>query len=366
VIVGLAKLLTDPDVAPALDPEKQRESLQVIRSSGEVLSALIGDILDLSALEAGKVQLSVGPVDAQAAFAYLQAMGARLAEEYRRPLSIETHVDPSVAAISVDEEKFLRIMINLISNAVKFSPEGGIIEMRAWAERRDGEAPALHVTVSDAGVGIPVEHQEAIFEAFRRLEGSEHKGTGLGLAVVRQLVDLHGGRVWVEARPAGGSTFHVVLPHALLVPSDGVEIEAEVVAAAVEISVQPPSADPRSKGLVLVVEDEQAHMDLMRLAVTSRGYSMHGVRSGEEALEWLAEHRPDVILLDMQLPGIDGFSVAARVRGEIETHSIPLIAVTASALAENEERARASGIDAYLTKPIDIGRLLVTIDAVRV
>jgi signal transduction histidine kinase len=363
VIVGLANLLTDPDVAPSLEPEKQRESLQVIRSSGDVLSALIGNILDLSALEAGKVELTVGPVDTAAAFAYLQTMGARLAEEYSRPLTIEVDVDIAVAAISVDEEKFLRIVMNLISNAVKFTPPLGTIMVRAFAEPVDGETQGLHVTVADTGVGIPPEHREAIFEPFRRLEGNGHKGTGLGLAVVRQLVELHGGRVWVESGPAGGSAFHVVLPHALSIPT-GAVVDDAVPPVATEGPAATPVSEVRSKGLVLVVEDEQAHMDLMRLAVTSRGYTVHGVQSGEGALEWLAEHRPDVILLDMQLPGIDGFSVAVEVKGQIRTHSIPLIAVTASALSDSEERARASGVDAYLTKPIDIARLLATIDAV--
>jgi CheY-like chemotaxis protein len=122
--------------------------------------------------------------------------------------------------------------------------------------------------------------------------------------------------------------------------------------------------DPHSRGLVLVVEDTEDHMNLMRLAVTSRGYTMHGVTSGEDAIAWLVDNRPDVILLDMQLPGIDGFSVAAHIRGQVETHSIPLIAVTADALSVNEERALASGCDAYLTKPIDLGGLMATIDSV--
>jgi CheY-like chemotaxis protein len=196
------------------------------------------------------------------------------------------------------------------------------------------------------------------------------RGSGLGLAVVRQLVGLHQGRVWVESVPGEGSTFHVLLPEALE--------SAEEVGAPAEQATPTGASEPRpasrsgtsengparSRGVVLVVEDTAAHMDLMRLAVTSRGYTMHGVASGEDALDWLQHEHPDIILLDMQLPGIDGFSVAAQVRGRVETHAIPIIAVTADALTDTEERARAAGCDAYLTKPIDLAALMATMDAV--
>lgn len=368
VMIGLANLLTDSSVMATLSPEKQRESLEVIRSSGEVLSALIGNILDLSALEAGKVQLNLAPLDAQTAFGYLRSMAMTLAEDAGRELEVSVSADPAIAAISVDEEKFMRIMINLISNAVKFTPNGGRISVSATVDSgNDGDGEeTLHLVVSDTGIGIPPEFHESVFQPFRRLEAigsGQHHGTGLGLAVVRQLTELHGGRVWVESTPGEGSSFHVVLPYALTLPSEDRAREVATSAPAPPAPVL-PAEGARSRGVVLVVEDTDDHLNLMRLAITSRGYTMHGVSSGEEALAWLASNRPDVILLDMQLPGIDGFSVAASIKGQIETHSIPLIAVTANALAINEQRALASGCDAYLTKPIDMATLLSTIDSV--
>jgi signal transduction histidine kinase/ActR/RegA family two-component response regulator len=362
VIVGLTNLLTDPSVGPSLTPEKRHESLGVIRSSGEVLSSLIGNILDLSALEAGKVKLALTAVDAPAAFRYAHSMAETLATEAQHDLSTEMSVDPSISTITVDEEKFMRILLNLISNAVKFTPSGGRLTVSAAIE--GDAADCLHLTVADSGVGIPPELHESIFDPFERVEGTkfgQRHGSGLGLAVVRQLVELHGGRVWVESVPGEGSTFHVLLPQAL----GSCATEPIKDAVPEPLQAAPPDApERRSRGLVLVVEDTEAHMNLMRLAVTSRGYTMHGVTSGEEALAWLDNHRPDVILLDMQLPGIDGFTVATHVRDRVETHAIPLIAVTADALAANEERARASGCDAYLTKPIDLATLLASIDAV--
>ncbi|HEX8917301.1 MAG TPA: ATP-binding protein [Chloroflexota bacterium] len=359
VIVGLANLLTDPKVGPGLTVEKQAESLRVIQSSGEVLSSLIGDILDLSALEAGKVELIRTTVDAAAAFSYLQSMAATLAAEQRRELSFSFSLDPAITAIWVDEQKFMRIMMNLLSNAIKFTPSGGAVQISAIP---DGASDSLHLVVSDSGVGIEAEHLDDIFAPFRRIDSTHGgpKGTGLGLAVVRQLADLHDGRVWVESRLGAGSDFHVHLPGALLHPEEVLSVKVE------PPKVTAPYTFPgsRDKGLVLVVEDTQAHMDLMRLAVTSRGYRMHGVQSGEDAMVWLETNRPDVILLDMQLPGVDGFSVAAKIKGSVELNAIPLVAVTASAFVDNEERALASGCDAYLTKPIDLAKLLATIDTV--
>jgi CheY-like chemotaxis protein len=218
--------------------------------------------------------------------------------------------------------------------------------------------------VSDTGIGIAPEHRESIFQAFQQANGSayrQHHGSGLGLAVVRQLVDLHGGHVWVESVPGEGSTFHVVLPGALERPK--VDPHSSLATSGAPAGQDQDVVATGTTRTVLVVEDIPAHMSVMRLAVTSHGYSMHGVGSGEEALAWLADHRADVILLDMQLPGSDGFSVAARIKSQVETHSIPVVAVTADALSVNEERARASGCDAYLTKPIDIAALHATIDA---
>jgi signal transduction histidine kinase/CheY-like chemotaxis protein len=362
VIVGLANLLTDPHVAPTLSPDKQQESLEIIRSSGEVLATLIGNILDLSALEAGKVQASLGPVDAQAIFSYAEAMARTLADEHRHELAFSFSLDPAITTVTVDEEKFTRILINLISNAVKFTPEGGRVDVTATVEPHPNSAGVLHLAVADTGVGIPLDQQEVVFDPFQRVAGAAGgpRGSGLGLAVVRQLVDLHHGKVWVESEPGEGSTFHVLLPEAL----HGAGEEASRSAAPATLPESPPSGATPTRGIVLVVEDTPAHMDMMRLAVTSRGYTMHGVSSGEEALAYLEGERPDIILLDMQLPGIDGFSVAARIRSQVETHAIPIVAVTADALADTEERARASGCDAYLTKPIDLAALISTMDSV--
>jgi two-component system cell cycle response regulator DivK len=164
----------------------------------------------------------------------------------------------------------------------------------------------------------------------------------------------------MESALGAGSSFHVTLPDAAVMDDASAEPRGAAQPAG-DAAAPVPYPAPLS---VLVVEDIAAHMNVMRLAVTAHGHTMHGVSSGEEALEWLADHRPDVILLDMQLAGIDGFTVAEQVKGRVETHTIPIIAVTADALSVTEERALASGCDAYLTKPIDMDTLLATIESV--
>jgi signal transduction histidine kinase len=398
VIVGLSSLLLDPTVAATLGEEKQRESLELIRSNGDVLGALIGNILDLSSLEAGKVQLDVASFDAAPTFEYLRATTETLAMESRKELAVLVTVHPAITSIKADEEKFLRIMQNLISNAVKFTPSGGQVSVTASIDtglaepgyprsgsaapgpmagagrvqdHRDSAAgPSLHVTVQDTGIGIAPEDQGRIFEPFQQIDNqiarrgvlhTPYHGTGLGLTVVRQLVELHGGHIWVESRTGEGSAFHVVLPGALDVSEGSPEVGVGGAVGGHTLLPSPP-ADALQ---VLVVEDIPAHMKVMRLALTARGHTVQGVGSGEEALAWLADHRPDVMLLDMQLPGMDGFSVAEHVRGRVETHAVPVIAVSADALSVTEERALASGCDAYLTKPIDVATLLATIEHVR-
>ncbi|HLJ69184.1 MAG TPA: ATP-binding protein [Chloroflexota bacterium] len=369
VIVGLSSLLTDPTIE--LSDEKRRESLQIIRSSGELLGSLIGTILDLSRLEAGKVPLAMSTFEATAAFRYLQSSARTLAAESGRQLEIAVSLDPALTTITADEEKFLRIFQNLLSNAVKFTPDGGRIRLTATIEGSaaddthrmllDGDR-ILHIAVSDTGIGIAPEHQERVFQPFQQVGTpvGGREGTGLGLAVVQRLVELHGGHVWLESAPGEGSIFHVLLPGTLVA------------------AVQPPAApstgsgaagtgevvSPPDRKLILVVEDSTDHMNLMRLAITSRGYRMHGVATGEDALEWLDGNRPDAVVLDLQLPGIDGFAVAAAIKNRVETQDIPVIIVTADALSMSEERARASGCDAYLTKPIDVAALMTTIETV--
>lgn len=364
VIVGLSNLLVNPEVAPTLNDEKRRESLELIRSNGEVLSSLIGNILDLSAVEAGRAEINLETLNAASIFGYLGQVARTLAKESGKDLEISVTVDPLISQITVDEGKFMRIMHNLISNAVKFTPPGGQISIMARPGTVD--RTSLYVAVSDTGIGIATEDHDRVFQAFHQVDSPvarQYHGTGLGLTVVSQLVELHGGRVWLESAPGKGSTFHVMLSGAI----QRADTPAEITDGRTSETVTPAGSSGglvpvRRRLSVLVVEDIPAQMDMMRLAVTARGHSMHGVTSGEAALAWLEKNRPDVILLDMQLPGIDGFEVAGRIKSRVETHTIPVIAVSADALSVTEDRALASGCDAYLTKPVDIATLLTAID----
>ncbi len=218
-IIGFSNLLLNPEVASAIDEADRRQSLQDIRASGRHLLALINDILDLSKVEAGKVELAIAPFSAAALFENVQTVAETLGAEGHKALRIEVSLDPAIDTISADEGKFRQIMYNLVSNAVKFTPPGGLVTIKACPLHASTAPPDdLLVTVADTGIGIAPQDHECIFEAFQQIDSSasrQYSGTGLGLALVRQLVDLHGGRVWLESTPGQGSTFSVLLPRAL-------------------------------------------------------------------------------------------------------------------------------------------------------
>ncbi|GAC1434201.1 MAG: hypothetical protein NVSMB65_08200 [Chloroflexota bacterium] len=213
-IIGFSNLLLNPQAAANLDEDDRRQSLEDIRSSGRHLLTLINDILDLSKVEAGKVRLTVAPFPARPALDNVRTVAETLATEGAKNLEITVTLAPEITTIRADESKFRQIMDNLVSNAVKFTPPGG----RVTIEARTDPDGSLLIMVQDTGIGIAAEHHERIFEAFQQIDSSasrQYAGTGLGLALVRQLVGLHGGRTWVASSPGAGSTFYVLLPQAL-------------------------------------------------------------------------------------------------------------------------------------------------------
>ena len=340
-VIGFSDLLGDPDVG-TLNP-RQRELLADIEASGEHLLNLINDILDLSKVEAAKMELHRSHVEIADLVHRSVAMVRHQAEKKRLQLADEC--SPDVRLANVDPGMFRGVLVNLLTNAVKFTPEGGRVGVRVYREDAD-----LIAQVEDTGIGIPEEDQKRVFQEFYQVDGSysrEYHGTGLGLALVRRMMQMHRGTIALESEEGKGSRFTCRYPDCLIDGEETVEPVREIVA---------PVIHSQRKRTILLVEDHALTRKLARNALRSRGHRVIEATTGEEALEKVRQQRPDLILMDLQLPGMDGLEVTRRLKGDPSTAGIPVVAVTALAQSEDERSARAAGCVGYITKPIRLSR----------
>jgi signal transduction histidine kinase/ligand-binding sensor domain-containing protein/DNA-binding NarL/FixJ family response regulator len=338
-IIGMTTLAR----ATPLTPE-QREYLDMVQHSADALLNIINDILDFSKIESGKLDLDLTP------FALRRTVRETLSPLALRArdkgIQFAVDIAPSVPdALVGDHGRLGQILINLVSNAIKFTRAGGVT-VTVGAERMpDDDLVTVHFAVADTGIGIPADKQALIFEPFRQADGSttrEFGGTGLGLAICRTLVEIFGGRIWVES--AGpGSTFHFTAPL--------------TVAAAAAVSA--PSArdiapQPRRRLHVLLAEDNHVNQLVARRLLERLGHSVVIAETGLEAVEAHAHQTFDVILMDVQMPEMNGFEATAAIRAAEGTPSgTPIVAMTAHAMKGDRERCLAEGMDDYLSKPID-------------
>jgi signal transduction histidine kinase/ActR/RegA family two-component response regulator len=349
-IIGFSELLLDPTFG-ALN-EDQKGYTSDILSSGRHLLELINDILDLSKIEAGKMRLAkevfeIGP-------AVEEAMSLLRVEAGRKSLRLASRVEDARLLVEADRSKVKQVMYNLLSNAVKFTPPGGQVTLTAAATGDD-----LKIEVIDSGIGIRQEDQERIFEAFTQVDGSlarQYQGTGLGLTLVRRFVEMHGGRVEIWSRPDEGSRFTILIPGLRAAEDAAGPPEAEAPRIADAGRPAPASGD-----LIYVIEDNPSNLRLVRDLLVSRGYRVESAGSGEDALRALKFLDPRLILIDIQLPGMDGLQVARLLRSTAGSREVPILALTAHAMRGDEERAREAGCNAYLTKPFEATELLSTV-----
>jgi signal transduction histidine kinase/CheY-like chemotaxis protein len=349
-IIGFSELLLDPTFG-ALN-EDQKGYTSDILSSGRHLLELINDILDLSKIEAGKMRLAkevfeIGP-------AVEEAMSLLRVEAGRKSLRLASRVEDARLLVEADRSKVKQVMYNLLSNAVKFTPPGGQVTLTAAAAGDD-----LKIEVIDSGIGIRQEDQERIFEAFTQVDGSlarQYQGTGLGLTLVRRFVEMHGGRVEIWSRPDEGSRFTILIPGLRAAEDSAGAPEPEAPRIADGGRPAPASGD-----LIYVIEDNPSNLRLVRDLLVSRGYRVESAGSGEDALRALKFLDPRLILIDIQLPGMDGLQVARLLRSTAGSREVPILALTAHAMRGDEERAREAGCNAYLTKPFEATELLSTV-----
>ncbi len=356
-IIGFSELLQDRWCGSL--NETQADYIRTVFESGHHLLGLVNEILDLAKVEAGKMELNLTPVN----IASLLELSLATARERaaRKGLKLELSVDEELASVPVraDEIKLKQVVFNLLSNAVKFTPDGGRIELTAGPI-----GDTIKIQVHDTGIGLNPEDTQRIFEAFEQADSSYsriHEGTGLGLALTRRLTELHGGVIRAESPgPGQGSTFTIEIPFTRC------EESTELEAAHARQEAQPQLARAGLgrvatrpvRSVVLVVEDNAANMKLATGLLEAAGCSIRQAWSAEEGIRTASEIRPDIILMDVSLPGMDGLEATRVLKNSEETAEIPIIAVTAHAMRYHQEEALRAGCDAYLTKPLESTALL--------
>jgi PAS domain S-box-containing protein len=351
-VLGFTELMIQPDSSP----EERHEYLEIVQRSGKGLLQLIDDILDLSKIEAGKV--TVESVDCSPRHIVDEVLSLMCVQANEKLLQLEASCHAGVPlAIRTDPIRLRQILVNLVGNAIKFTSSG---QVRIDVSLAGGTRPMLDFAVSDTGIGISPEHQAEIFRPFSQADASLTRrfgGTGLGLAISRRLAKMLGGEITVRSELGKGSTFTLSI-------DAGTATQLPPVAHDEESNLEPTPAISRLHGRVLLVEDTPANQHLIEAILSKAGLEVELAASGEEgcrkALRSAAEDRPfDLILLDMQMPGIDGYEAARRLRQQHWQR--PIIALTAHAMAGDREKCMAAGCNDYLAKPITRHGLMETV-----
>ncbi len=346
-ILGLTEVLLDGLHGPLA--AKQTASLRVVDESGRHLLALINDVLDLAKIGAGKLEVLIGPVRVESVCrAALQMVRGPAAAKRQ---TVEFRPDPQAVMLRADDRRLKQVLVNLLSNAVKFTPSGGQIGLDVAV---DTDAQVIRFTVWDSGIGIAPDELPRLFQPFVQAEGSlarRHEGTGLGLVLVERMVRLHGGGVAVESEPGGGSRFTVTLPwSADIEPLPSTPVP------------RPAPKSTRPTPLVLVVEDTDAIASLISTVLSRQGYEVAVAPDAKTALGRVDERWPDLLLTDIQLPGMDGLELIRRVRDRVDRPRVPVVAMTGQAGAADRAECFAAGADDYLEKPFRLPDLVQVVE----
>jgi signal transduction histidine kinase/DNA-binding response OmpR family regulator len=335
-IIGFSEILIER-LSGSIDP-KHVSFLRHILTSGQHLLGIINDILDLSKIEAGKMEVYAEKFEVRPVIESVCTVMRGMAKSKQMP-SFVIEADSTLPPVETDLAKFKQILYNLLSNAMKFSPAESPITIRAMHVDE-----TITLSVRDEGIGIDPKNHDVIFEEFRQIDGSvrrEFGGTGLGLALVKKFVQLQGGWVRVESDRGKGSTFSFTLP---------IHSRAAVVSRTPELV---PSEQRAER--VLVVEDDAHAYDLIATALNSAGYLSVRARHGDEAIRLAREARPIAVTLDLVLPGIDGWEVLKSLKSDVSTRDIPVVIISR---VDERDLGVALGADDYFVKPVDRDRLL--------
>ncbi|HYM95008.1 MAG TPA: GAF domain-containing protein, partial [Chitinophagaceae bacterium] len=364
-VLGFAKIIRkrlDEKIFPAVDKSDAKtgktisqisENLEVVISEGERLTHLINDVLDLAKIEAGKMEWSLENVSMTEVAERAIAATSSLFEQ--KKLKLVKQIDADLPDISGDRDKLIQVIINLISNSVKFTDKGSVT-CKVFKEKDE-----IIVSISDTGIGIAPEDFAAVFEQFKQVGGDtltdKPKGTGLGLPICKEIVEHHGGRIWLESEIGKGSTFSFALPVSKTGSAKPVHLDDLVK----QLKTQMANSKFKIVGkdaTILVVDDDDSIRSLLQQELSDAGYLIEQATNGKEALESIRKNRPDLIILDVMMPEMNGFDVAAILKNDPQTMDIPIIVLS---VVQDKARGYRIGVDRYLTKPINTTELFAEV-----
>lgn len=349
-VMGMTSLILETDLSA-----EQKEYLETIRNSGQVLLSIINDILDFSKIEKGKIELERKPFHLQSCIE--EALDLISPQAREKDLRLHYRTEGNIPEKMVcDASRIRQVLVNLLSNAVKFTEEGEI-EVQSSVSETSGDSYEIHFSVRDTGIGISQETSEKLFLPFSQADAStsrKYGGTGLGLAISKKLVELMGGRIWFESEEGKGSTFHFT------VRADSFTGPSET-----ELPASSPRDKPEAaKDLhILLAEDNPVNRRMAVLMLKKLGYKADSVGNGREVLQALERQSYDLILMDVQMPEMDGLEATKEIRRRWPLGGPRILALTAHAIAGDREKCLEAGMDGYLCKPINLEDLKAALNS---
>ena len=360
-IIGITTLMKNE----LHQPEKLAEHLDKLENSGQLLLGIINDILDMSRIESGKTTLNVEKTNLPQQISQLDSIIRQQAGQRRQTFTVNTHLQHE--NVLADPNRLNRVLMNILSNAVKYTPTGGHIRFEVDELPRNEHYARYRFVVQDDGIGMSEAYQKTLFDPFTREERSgtnKVQGTGLGMAITKNIVDLMGGSINVESTTGKGTRFEVVLEFP-------VDAEADTVPEAQVLPEEEEETSPLSGMKFLCAEDNAINAEILEMLLEANGASCTICSNGQEIVDAFASVRPgeyDMILMDVQMPVMDGLEATRRIRsGENPLgRIIPILAMTANAFLEDMQKSREAGMDEHLSKPVDIAALEQTVKRFRV
>jgi CheY-like chemotaxis protein/nitrogen-specific signal transduction histidine kinase len=356
-ILGSTEALQEEVFGPL--NERQLKSLCTIKRSGQRLLSLINDILHVSAIESGEVSLNITTTPVlplcESSLASIQQQAAE------KEIQLDLQVSSAIVNIAVDEQRMRQVLINLLNNAVKFTADRGQITLAVSQSEAVDQTSSIDFAIIDTGIGIASADRDKLFQPFVQLDSKlnrQYAGAGLGLTFVKQIVELHGGRVLLQSELGQGSCFTVRLPQTCLMP----DLDSATIMPVISDPSQPETA---TSALILLVENNEAYVNTYSNYLIAKGYRMILAENGQEAIELADSKLPDLILINLQMPQMDGLAAITSIRQNPQLATIPIIALAAitpeddfpAGTAAELEHCLAIGASDYLTKPVQLKQL---------